>query len=180
LGLGLSLARRLVELHGGSLDVTSAGLGQGSRFVMRMPRATADARVGISPAGVSDVAAVPRSHRVLIVDDNRDFAESLSTMLATLGHEVRIAHDGEQGLTAATQFVPEIAFLDIGMPRMNGYDLATRIRATPAIRGTYLVAVTGWGQESDKQRAQAAGFNVHLIKPAELDRVVAIIDSFAA
>jgi signal transduction histidine kinase len=176
LGVGLSLARRLLELHGGQLTARSAGRGRGTELSIRIPKAT----TGAEPAGApADALAATRSHprRVLIVDDNGDFADTLATMLGSMGHDVRVAHDGEQGLALANRFVPDIAFLDIGMPKLNGYELAARLRRNPSTRSIHLVAVTGWGQESDRRRANEAGFNLHLMKPVEVDRIVAVVDS---
>ncbi|MEO8675456.1 MAG: ATP-binding protein [Casimicrobiaceae bacterium] len=174
LGVGLSLARRIVDLHGGSLEAVSEGPGRGSEFVVRLPQVAA-------PISVGDLAPKSRSappalrHRILIVDDNRDFAESLEIILTSLGHDVRVANDGIDGLDEAQKFVPEIAFLDIGMPRLNGYELAARIRQIRALARTVLVAVTGWGQESDRRRALDAGFDRHLMKPVEPAEIVAML-----
>ena len=174
LGVGLSLSRRLVELHGGTLEARSAGLGKGAEFIVRMPalgvEAPARARHGAGGAGRG-----ARPQRVLVVDDNRDFALSLASVLQTMGHEVRVEHDGQAGLAAAEAFRPDIAFLDIGMPKLNGYDLARRLRALPATAASILVAVTGWGQATDLQRAKEAGFDEHIVKPVEIDRLETVL-----
>jgi len=174
LGVGLSLARRIVELHGGSLVAVSDGPGRGSEFVVRLPQVTAPVSVGdLAPKSPS--APPDARRRILIVDDNRDFAESLAIILGSLGHDVRVANDGIEGLEEAQKFHPEIAFLDIGMPRLNGYDLATRLRHIPALARSLLVAVSGWGQESDRKRALDAGFDRHLMKPVEPNEIVALL-----
>ena len=171
LGIGLTLARRLVELHGGRIDASSEGRGKGTTFVVRMPQSTApDDR----PAGVV-APRVPVSGRVLVAEDIPDAAEMLRMMLETMGHEVRVAADGVQAVAIARTFVPQIALLDIGMPRMNGYDAARQIRADLGA-AVVLVALTGWGQDEDQARARDAGFDYHLTKPADpavVERMIA-------
>ncbi len=117
-------------------------------------------------------------YRILLVDDNEDFAATFSTLLKTLGHEVRIAHDGVQALEVVARFIPDVAFLDIGLPRLNGYDLVRRMRAVKATQQVLLIAVTGWGQEDDRLRALEAGFDHHLVKPVEVDDIRYILDNF--
>jgi len=165
LGIGLALARGLVELHGGSIEAHSAGAGQGSEFIVRLPVAV-NARA--EAAGLAQGAAAAASMlRVLVVDDNRDAADSLAMMLELTGHEVRTAHDGEAALNEAARFTPDVVLLDIGMPGMNGYEVALRLRETPHGRRARIVALTGWGQEDDKRRAVDAGFDQHLTKPVD-------------
>ena len=142
--------------------------------MVRLPQVTAPVSVGdLAPKSPS--APPDARRRILIVDDNRDFAESLAIILGSLGHDVRVANDGIEGLEEAQKFHPEIAFLDIGMPRLNGYDLATRLRHIPALARSLLVAVSGWGQESDRKRALDAGFDRHLMKPVEPNEIVALL-----
>ena len=167
LGVGLALARGLVGLHGGSIEGHSAGPGQGSEFVVRLPFAGADP-VPASPAAPSGERQRTAGRRILIADDNRDAAESLSLLLEYLGHEVSTAHDGLQAIEAAASGHPEVALLDIGMPELNGYEVAEHIRRQPWGQGMVLVAITGWGQEDDKRRAREAGFDHHLTKPVDL------------
>jgi CheY-like chemotaxis protein len=175
LGVGLSLARRLVELHGGTISVSSAGPGKGAEFVVRIPlageRQTA-ARDDRSPLARASSA---RPHRILLADDNLDFASSFATLLRRMGNEVRVEHDGPAALAAAGEFRPEIAFLDIGLPKLNGFDLARRLRGLSATAGSKLVAVTGWGQPSDRQLASEAGFDDYMVKPVEIERIQAIL-----
>jgi signal transduction histidine kinase/ActR/RegA family two-component response regulator len=166
LGVGLTLARRLVELHDGTLEAFSDGPDKGSTFVATLPLAAAGAT---PPAGrQTEPEAVPERHfRILLADDNVDFSSSLATLLRSLGHELLVAEDGLRALEAAPAFQPDFAFLDIGLPGLNGYALARALRANPATSDTVLVAVTGWGQERDRQLAQEAGFDHHLVKPVE-------------
>ena len=173
LGVGLTLAKRLVELHGGSIEAHSDGPGKGSEFVVRLP---------LTYARVSDrgMPAVPASEspgrRILLADDNVDFAASLGQLLSARGHDVRIAHDGAEALRTAEQFRPEVAFVDIGMPKVHGYEVARRMRADPATARTLLVAVTGWGQENDRRRAREAGFDRHLVKPVDPEEIESILE----
>jgi PAS domain S-box-containing protein len=173
LGIGLALARGLVELHGGHIEAHSAGSGQGSEFVVRMPLAAA------MPARESGEQARPGGPapalRVLVVDDNRDAAESLAMILELTGHEVALAHDGPAALEAAERFTPDLVLLDIGMPGMNGYEVARRLRAGPQSQCMVLAALTGWGQREDKQRAIDAGFDHHLTKPVDNQRLDAVL-----
>ena len=174
LGVGLSLARRLVELHGGTISVASAGPGKGAEFVVRIPVSGGTA---ILPEAADPAlrAAPGKPHRILLADDNLDFASSFATLLRRMGNEVRVEHDGPAALAAAPEFRPEIAFLDIGLPKLNGFDLARRLRGLSATAGSKLVAVTGWGQPSDRQLASEAGFDDYMVKPVELERIQAIL-----
>jgi signal transduction histidine kinase/ActR/RegA family two-component response regulator len=162
LGIGLALVKALAELHGGSVRARSAGRGKGSEFRLRLPRAAAPD----AGAAVGDDHPLP-SLRILVVDDNRDAADMLSRVMTASGHTVRVAYDGEEALRQALAFNPQVGFLDIGMPEMNGYELAARLRANPQLRDLFLVAITGWGQVEDRQRAMSAGFDAHLTKPAD-------------
>ncbi|MGQ0656202.1 MAG: hybrid sensor histidine kinase/response regulator [Betaproteobacteria bacterium] len=176
LGVGLSLSRRLAELHGGTLEAKSAGLGKGAEFVLRIPLGDGSAAARATPpqrAGEPKLRAGNR--RVLIADDNVDFAETLAFALTRMGNEVRVAHDGASALAAASEFRPDIAFLDIGLPRLNGFDLARRLRTAGATAHATLVAVTGWGQDTDRQLAREAGFDEYMVKPVEMERVQAIL-----
>jgi CheY-like chemotaxis protein len=171
LGIGLTLVRSLVEMHGGSVTAHSEGPGQGSEFVVRLPALPHKHPVpGARAAGEGGgPAGAPPRRRVLVVDDNVDAAESLAVLLRLEGHEVRVAHDGPAALAAVEADPPDLVFLDIGMPVMNGYDVARRLRRRPGLGGLVLVAVTGWGQEEDRRRSREAGFDHHLVKPVEPD-----------
>jgi len=170
LGIGLSLVRRLVELHGGSVEGHSKGVGSGSQFTVRLPIAQWSAGAG---RAVSEGAATSESipQRILIADDNEDAAASLAMILRMQGHDTRTAKDGADTLEVAAEFQPDVVLLDIGMPKLNGYETARRLRSAPASKRVLLVALTGWGQESDRLRSSAAGFDAHLVKPVKLDQI---------
>lgn len=165
LGIGLTLVKRLTEMHGGSIEAFSAGLGQGSEFVVRLPLSRAPASTAPSPSngGATTVAG----RRILVVDDNRDSAQSLAMLLKLSKNEVEQAHDGEAALAAAGQLRPDAILLDIGLPKLNGYEVARRIRSQPWGADVVLVALTGWGQDEDRRQSQEAGFNGHLVKPVD-------------
>jgi CheY-like chemotaxis protein len=169
LGIGLTLVRRLVEMHGGSVTVHSEGPGKGSEFTVRLP-ALSPRQSKRGPRAADEVSgpvgAAPQ-RRILVVDDNVDAAESLAMLLRMEGHDVRVAHDGPTALAAVEADPPDLVFLDIGMPVMNGYDVAQQIRQQPGLEKLVLVAMTGWGQEEDRRRSKEAGFDHHLVKPAE-------------
>ena len=175
LGVGLTLAKRLVFLHGGSLTARSEGKGKGSEFEVRLPLAGATLADG-TPAQAARSGAPSR--RILLADDNVDFASSLAAMLSARGHEVRIAHDGAEALATAARFNPDFAFLDLGMPKVHGYEVARRLRELPGSSECVLVAVTGWGQEDDRQRAREAGFDRHIVKPVDPSDIETILGSY--
>lgn len=174
LGIGLSLVKRLVELHGGSVEARSDGDGSGSTFVVRLPIALALA----AERRAEDEAGPVRLQsqlRILVADDNQDAATSLALLLKIMGHETRTAHDGLEALDAAAAFRPDVTLLDIGMPKLNGYEACRRIRQQAWGEGMVLIALTGWGQEDDKRQAQEAGFDHHMTKPvdpAALDKLL--------
>jgi CheY-like chemotaxis protein len=163
LGVGLSLARSLVEMHGGTIEAHSDGPGHGCEFRVRLPVATAAAPAALAPAERRRPSAA--GLRVLVVDDNRDAAASLALLLESMGNEVRTAYDGEQAAAVASEFRPDVALLDIGMPKLDGYEAARRIRRESNGRPLRLVALTGYGQESDRRKSHEAGFDRHLVKP---------------
>jgi len=157
-----------VELHGGEIRAASPGIDQGSEFTVRLPLMGAAEEVGASPDGTDKTeAAVPVRRSILIADDNQDALESLALMLRMEGHEVHCASDGEEALLLAGQRKPEIVVLDVGMPKLDGCEVARRIRAESWGRGAVLVALTGWGQEVDRRRSREAGFDMHLVKPVD-------------
>jgi CheY-like chemotaxis protein len=168
LGIGLALARSIAEMHGGRLEARSGGPGKGSRFLLTLPLSRSVARE-IRPAAASRPAS--SASRVLVVDDNQDAAMTLAAVLRQQGHEVRVAFSGEEGLAKAGQFLPNVAFLDLNMPDLDGIRLAQRIRSDPRTRKTKLVALTGMGRSSDMARTREAGFAAHLKKPASLDEI---------
>ena len=176
LGIGLTLVRRLVELHGGTVEASSDGAWRGSRFIVRLPRSVRVAALASAATRPAGPRGAPRRHRILVADDNKDAADSLASMLRLAGHEVAIAYDGRDAVSLAQDFRPDVALLDIGMPRMNGYDTALAMRSQPQSAPAVLFALTGWGQPDDKRRSRAAGFDHHFVKPldpAEFERILA-------
>ncbi|CAB3749120.1 chemotaxis protein CheB [Paraburkholderia humisilvae] len=175
LGIGLTLVKTLVEMHGGNVVVRSDGAGQGSEFVVRLPILTDAQRAQPKPpARVGREPLTAQARRILIVDDNRDSADSLATLLRTRGHDVHIAYDGPQAVEHAAALLPDVIVLDIGLPRLNGYEAARRIRAQRVDGRFLLVALTGWSQEEDRRRSIEAGFDAHLVKPVSLEDVEAL------
>jgi len=179
LGIGLTLAKQLVELHGGSIEARSEGLGKGSEFVLRLPVVPASAEA--EPEGDEEAGRdAPVPLRILVADDNSDAVESMGMMLSLMGNEVRTVRDGVQAVEEAAAFRPDVVLLDIGMPRLNGYDAARRIRGEPWGKDMILVALTGWGQEEDKRLAQEAGFDQHFTKPVSPAVVADLMDRLHA
>jgi signal transduction histidine kinase len=175
LGIGLTLVRRLAEMHGGEVSVHSAGLGQGSEFTVRLPRDAMPLSTDVPeqrPTLAHDNSG--RGRRALVVDDNRDAADTLAMMLELMGVEVRCLYDPIGFESMFASFAPDVVFLDVGMPGRSGYDVAQSLRSTSAGSGVLLVAVTGWGQPEDRRRTQQAGFDHHLVKPPELPQIQAI------
>jgi signal transduction histidine kinase len=171
LGIGLSLAQRLVQMHGGTVEARSAGLGQGSEFSVRLPlvgaveqlQQTAPDSTASPVAGSAPSAAL----RILVADDNRDAADTMTMLLEVMGHSVRHVNDGEAAVQAAAEFNPQIVLLDIGMPKLNGYEACRRIRAQEGGAGMIIIAITGWGQPEDRLKSEDAGFDQHLVKPVD-------------
>jgi len=182
LGIGLTLVRHLTEMHGGSVEARSDGLDQGSEFIVRLP-------VMVEPRIQKESSPSANGHdfwhqkklRILVVDDNRDAADSMTMILRRImGHEIETAYDGHAGVEAAKWFRPHIALLDIGMPKVDGYEACRRIREQPGGKNITLVALTGWGQDEDRRRTLDAGFDVHLLKPADctsLEKLLASLES---
>jgi signal transduction histidine kinase/ActR/RegA family two-component response regulator len=181
LGVGLTISRNLAQLHGGTIEARSEGLGRGSEFVLRLPALPAKLHAATSPASTPDAAlAVTPQKRVLIVDDNPDVAESLTMVLELLGHRVQAVHDGPLALDAARAQPPDLMLVDIGLPKMNGYEVARTVRADPALERVVLIALTGYGSAEDRARSRAAGFDHHLVKPVNVDALRDVVDNVAA
>jgi CheY-like chemotaxis protein len=173
LGLGLAIVRSLVQMHGGSVRADSAGAGRGSRFTVRLPLVAAP---GAAAAAEPAVAPAATGARVLLVDDNQDAADTAAALLEIAGHAVKVAYEPMAALALLESFAPQVAVLDIGLPAMSGYELAARVRAHPNGQNCRLVALTGYGTQADKTRADQAGFDQHLVKPASPD---ALLDAIA-
>jgi signal transduction histidine kinase len=173
LGIGLALARRLVEMHGGMLTASSAGVGMGSTFVIRLP-IVQEASVAASIPAPASTGATSKL-RIVVADDNEDAADSLALLLDAAGHEVTAVYDGNAAVQAAVTLRPEVVVLDIGMPTLDGYEVARRVRAQPWGREVFLIALTGWGQPTDQRRAEAAGFDLHLTKPVDPVKITAVL-----
>jgi two-component system, chemotaxis family, CheB/CheR fusion protein len=177
LGLGLAVVYRILELHHGHIEARSDGLGHGSEFVVRVPALPAVSKMPQSTVGAQTKAAVPagRARRVLVVDDNEDSAASMALLARSWGYEVTVARDGPSALALAESFAPEIAIVDIGLPGMDGHELARRFREQPRYRDLFLVALTGYGRPGDRNAAQAAGFDAYLVKPAEINALKGLL-----
>jgi CheY-like chemotaxis protein len=176
LGIGLSLVRTLVHLHGGSVSAQSGGTGMGSTFEVTLP-ATKTSAPACEPAETEPPSA-PDPYRILVVDDSVDAAEIVGQLLEHAGHVVHIAHDGASAIAAALQVQPHLVFLDIGLPDMSGGEVAARMRELPALQNIALVALTGYGQHKDRESAMAAGFNHHLTKPVSLETLSETVQRF--
>ena len=179
LGIGLSLVKTLVEMHGGTVHATSGGIDQGSEFTVSLPLA-ASLVVDTPPVAPVAIDALPASCRILVVDDNVDAAETMALLLGLSGYDARTAFNGQEALDVAISFRPDVIFLDIGLPDMNGYEVARRLGAVPDTAGAKLIALTGWGTENDVQKSKAAGFVAHLTKPVDPDAVEAILQELMA
>ena len=177
LGIGLCLVQRLVELHGGSVEVYSV-LGHGSEFVVRLPVAVTSLPVA-APLSIQALQQRAKSCRVLVVDDNVDAAQTVAMLLDMSGHQCRMAHGGPSALEAALAWQPDVVLLDIGLPGLNGFEVARLIRQQPLLKNVVLVALTGYGLEADRQRSQEAGFDHHLVKPADFDEIDKILASLS-
>ncbi|QYF93411.1 response regulator [Massilia sp. PAMC28688] len=174
LGVGLSLARRLVELHGGTIEADSPGINRGSEFIVRLPIVV---EPELPAKSTPATFMTSETYRILLADDNVDFVNSIGALLSAMGHSVVITHNGPDALTAAARFCPDYAFLDIGLPQMSGYDLARGIRRLSCGAMTMLIAVTGWGQEKDRQLAFEAGFDHHMVKPVRFEQIEEILSN---
>jgi CheY-like chemotaxis protein len=177
LGLGLTLVRSLVALHRGRVEAHSDGPGRGSTFTVRLPAAAARSEAAI--AAPAAVAPASRPRRVLVVDDNVDAAETLAAVLREQHHSVTIAHDGPTALAAVAAFAPEVAVLDIGLPVMDGYEVAARLRQNRGVATPAFIALTGYGQAHDRSRSRTAGFQDHFVKPVDIDTLLRAIEDAA-
>jgi two-component system CheB/CheR fusion protein len=168
LGIGLTVVQKIVELHHGHVEAASAGIGQGSEFTVWLPIFETEPRE--SNVSTSD-ESVPETFKILIVDDNVDATDMLAGILRLVGHDVQVAYSGQSALEVAMEFQPTIVLLDIGLPEMNGYEVARRLRQRPQSKDTLLIAMTGYGQDSDLQRSTQAGFDYHLVKPVDPEKL---------
>jgi CheY-like chemotaxis protein len=175
LGIGLALSRRITELHGGSLEAHSEGEHKGSEFTVRVPLSANRESLDDKRSPPEPVSQTVAPRRVLVVDDNVDAAAALGVLLQSLGHETCVVHDGLEALKMAVEFRPDIVLLDIGMPGLDGYEVARRLRLLNKDRTFRIIALTGWGQESDRQKSQEAGFDVHLVKPVDRNELVQVL-----
>ncbi|HUP94883.1 MAG TPA: ATP-binding protein, partial [Burkholderiales bacterium] len=185
LGIGLIVVRGLVQMHGGSVEARSEGSGQGSVFTVRLPLLAGEDLVltvapAHSPAATAVAAATVPGLRILVVDDNQDSACSMTLLLELQGHQVNVAHGGQTALKLAGEFRPDVILLDIGMPGMNGYEVARQLRAQDAFADTLLVAVTGYGRASDVKQTEAAGFDHHLVKPIDYEKLQSLLAARAS
>ena len=182
LGIGLTLARRLTEMHGGTTAAFSDGHGKGSEFVVRIPLLTDGSAIAATLAAKSTDGkkpGTPAGKQILVVDDNRDAANTMALLLRKWGHDVNMAYDGHEALTAAETHKPDLILLDIGLPGRDGYEVARLIRAQPALSRTTIVALTGYGTEKDRQQSRAAGFDEHIIKPVDFTRLRELLETLS-
>jgi CheY-like chemotaxis protein len=172
LGIGLSVVKKLVEMHGGTVEASSGGLGQGSEFSVRLPALKEEVR---STTEKSRPDGETRSKRILVVDDSVDTAIGMARLFRTTGHEVEIAHDGNAAIEVARAFLPEVLLLDIGLPGLNGYEVASMLREEEGFKDSVFIAASGYGQQHDRERSRASGFDHHIAKPVDFDLLVELI-----
>ncbi len=177
LGIGLTLVKSLVEMHGGTVEAKSEGLGRGSEFIVRLPCSLVPKHEGAngSPEDAAATDSAPR--RVMVVDDNADLVATMTALLRLAGHDVCSCHDGPSAIDAAVEYQPEVILIDIGLPGMNGYEVATRLRQMPPFEQTTLIAITGYGQADDRRRAREAGFDHHLTKPVFFEHLQQVLSN---
>jgi CheY-like chemotaxis protein len=178
LGIGLTLVKRLVRMHGGTVEAKSAGTGRGSEFVVRLPAMPEHVSAESTPVPAARQPLAPR--RILVVDDNRDAATSLAMLLQMAGHATHVAHDGLTAIESLDRHRPDVLLLDIGLPGLNGYEVCRRVRQQPWGKEIVVVALTGWGQERDRQESRDAGFDGHLVKPVEYGSLMDLLQSLAS
>lgn len=175
LGIGLNLAKRLVEMHGGSIQARSDGVDKGSEFIVRLP-IVVEVPEGSARRDDVELPRMGSELRILVVEDNKDAAESLAIVLRLMGHNAMVAYDGEEAIVAAEDFRPQVTLCDVGLPKLNGYDVARALRRQPGGEAMLLIAVTGWGQEHDKRQTKAAGFDRHMVKPVDVQALMRMLD----
>jgi CheY-like chemotaxis protein len=176
LGVGLTLARRLVELHGGRIDVASDGAGHGSEFTVRLPAISLAATHEVPKSDPSPAeSAAPAPLRILVVDDNVDAADSVAWLFRQQSHDVRTTHDGRSAIGLATEFRPQVVVLDLGLPQLDGYEVSRRLRTLPDTRDALIIAVSGYGQDEDRRRSSQAGFDHHFIKPVDFQTLLGVL-----
>jgi CheY-like chemotaxis protein len=180
LGIGLSLVKGLVELHGGTVEAQSEGEGRGSEFVVRLPAWVKQTQSDdtLTPKG-AHTAKAGQGQRILVVDDNKDAAKSLALLLTLQGHETQTAADGEEAVQHAVEFNPGVVLLDIGLPKLDGYEACRAIRTLRLGNQPLVIALTGWGQEDDRRRSREAGFDSHVVKPVDCQELLSMIESLA-
>jgi CheY-like chemotaxis protein len=177
LGIGLTIAKRLIELHHGCIEVHSPAPAKGTEFIIRLPVAMSVVSEVDRAIDAGDSSRPARGRRILVVDDNRDAAHSLALMLGLMGADTRVAHDGLSALEVAENYRPDTVLLDLGMPKLNGYETCAQLRQQPWAKGILLVAITGWGNEDNRRRSREAGFDYHLVKPVDLRTLRQVLDS---
>jgi len=180
LGIGLTLVKRLVEMHGGTVTARSGGRGQGSEFTVRLPLMREAASPALTPAIPEPSAPSAGGRRILVVDDNKDSAISLATLMELAGNQTEMAHDGEEAIAKAESYRPDVILLDIGMPKMNGYEACRAIRQRPWGKGIVIIALTGWGQDQDRRQSTEAGFDGHLVKPVSYEELMKVMSQESA
>jgi CheY-like chemotaxis protein len=178
LGIGLTLVKRLVRMHGGSIEARSPGEGQGSEFVVRLPILIGTLKA-VTP-GPTAAQEPPQTRRILVVDDNRDSAESLAMLLTIMGNETHLAHDGVAAIEAVERYRPEVVLLDIGLPKLSGHDVCRRVREQSWGKDIVIIALTGWGQEEDRRKSREAGFDGHLVKPVDPAALLELLSSLVS
>jgi CheY-like chemotaxis protein len=176
LGIGLTIVKRIAEIHGGRVEAYSEGLGHGSEFIVRVPLALPPSiRPESAPPESAEIVSDSKILRVLVVDDNHDSADTVAMLLRRTGHEVRVAYSGEEALEEGPEFRPDIVVLDLGLPEMDGYEIARLLRQDPQVKNSRFIALSGYGQQSDRERSRTEGFDAHLVKPASFEKLEEVL-----
>jgi CheY-like chemotaxis protein len=179
LGIGLALVKGVVEMHGGEVYASSEGPGRGSTFIVKLPVSQQQINTATATAPKRDLHPTSAGRKILVVDDNRDSANSLAAFLRLQGHNVELAHDGAEAVTVAGKFRPEVILMDVGMPKLNGYRATQQIRKKPWGQDIVIIALTGWGQEADRERSREAQCDGHLVKPVDLSVLNKVLNDYA-